>query len=90
MIYLLLAYLAVITLDGFLVMAQDKSLAKRGKRRIPEAAIFTVAVLGGSLGVLLGMYAFRHKTHHPSFTVGIPLILFFQAVLAAAVYLITK
>ena len=35
----------------------------------------TVAVLGGSVGSLLGMYTVRHKTKHPKFTIGIPLLL---------------
>ena len=69
-------------------MRADKRRAQRGKRRIPEATLFLVAVLGGSPGVMLGMKAFRHKTLHTSFTVGIPLLLFFQAVLITlALYL---
>lgn len=80
---LLGAYLLVINLDGFILMASDKSRARRSRRRIPEATLFLVAVLGGSAGVLAGMYIFRHKTQHDSFTIGIPLILFFEAVLTA-------
>ena len=75
---LLGVYLLVINLDGLILMGVDKS---RGKRRIPEATLFLVAAIGGSAGVLIGMYAFRHKTQHDSFTIGIPLILFFEAVL---------
>lgn len=89
MIYILLSYLAVINLDGFLLMGADKSRAKKEKRRIPEATLFLVAVLGGSLGVLLGMYTFRHKTLHTKFTVGIPLLLFFETVLTIVLYYIT-
>ena len=82
------AYLLVINLEGFALMGIDKSRARRGRRRIAEATLFIVAALGGSLGVLCGMYAFRHKTLHTSFTVGIPLLLFFQAVLITlALYL---
>lgn len=87
LLILLGAYLLVINLDGFILMGTDKSRARRGKRRIPEATLFLVAALGGSPGVLAGMYAFRHKTQHDSFTIGIPLILFFEAVLIVlAVY----
>ena len=75
---LLGVYLLVINLDGLILMGVDKSRARRGKRRIPEATLFLVAAIGG---VLIGMYAFRHKTQHDSFTIGIPLILFFEAVL---------
>ena len=88
LLILLGAYLLVIDLEGFALMGIDKSRARRGRRRIAEATLFIVAALGGSLGVLCGMYAFRHKTLHTSFTVGIPLLLFFQAVLITlALYL---
>ena len=76
-IYILLgAYLLFINIDGFALMAVDKSRA--------EATLFFAAFLGGSPGVMLGMYALRHKTLHTSFTVGMPLICFFEAVLIAA------
>lgn len=88
LLILLGAYLLVINLEGFALMGIDKSRARRGRRRIAEATLFIVAALGGSLGVLCGMYAFRHKTLHTSFTAGIPLLLFFQAVLITlALYL---
>lgn len=88
LLILLGAYLLVINLEGFALMGIDKSRARRGRRRIAEATLFIVAALGGSLGVPCGMYAFRHKTLHTSFTVGIPLLLFFQAVLITlALYL---
>ena len=88
LLILLGAYLLVINLEGFALMGIDKSRARRGRRRIAEATLFIVAALGGSLGVLCGMYAFRHKTLHTSVTVGIPLLLFFQAVLITlALYL---
>ena len=88
LLILLGAYLLVINLEGFALMGIDKSRARRGRRRIAEATLFIVAALGGSLGVLCGMYAFRHKPLHTSFTVGIPLLLFFQAVLITlALYL---
>lgn len=89
MIYFIGAYLLVVNLDALLVMAEDKHRAKKGRRRIPEAVMFLLAVLGGSPGILAGMYLFRHKTLHQSFTVGMPLILFFETVLLAVIlYLI--
>ena len=60
LLILLGAYLLVINLEGFALMGIDKSRARRGRRRIAEATLFIVAALGGSLGVLCGMYAFRH------------------------------
>ncbi|MDD5863538.1 MAG: DUF1294 domain-containing protein [Firmicutes bacterium] len=79
---LLLLYLLIINAAGFLLMLADKIKAKRHRWRIPEATLMAVAALGGSVGSLAGMYAFRHKTRHPKFTVGIPLILALQSILA--------
>ncbi len=53
-------------------MLVDKYKARKNLWRIRESTLFLVAVLGGSLGIWLGMYAVRHKTRHPSFTLGIP------------------
>lgn len=72
---LLLLYLLIINALGFALMLVDKLKAKKNRWRIPEATLMTVAALGGSVGSLLGMYAFRHKTLHLKFTLGIPLIL---------------
>lgn len=80
---LLLLYLLIINAAGFSLMLADKIKAKRRRWRIPEATLMTVAALGGSIGCLLGMYTVHHKTKHLKFTVGIPLILAAQAVLAA-------
>ena len=81
---LLGAYLLFINIDGFVMMAVDKSRARRGGRRGSEAALFFIAFLGGRTGIMLAMYTLRHKTRHTSFTVGMPLICFFEAVLIAA------
>ena len=74
-------YLFVINLAGFLCMAVDKQKARRNKWRIPEATLFLFAIFGGSLGCLLGMRVFHHKTQHPKFYIGIPVILGIQLVL---------
>ena len=79
---LLLVYLLIINALGFLLMLMDKHFAKKNKRRIPEATLLGVAALGGSLGSLGGMYLVRHKTLHIKFTLGIPLILVLQILLA--------
>ena len=81
-----IAYLVIINALVYLLMLVDKKKAKKGAWRIPEATLMTVAAIGGSIGSLLGMYHFRHKTKHPKFTVGIPLILIAQV--AAAWYII--
>ena len=89
---LLWAWLAVINLITFLIFGLDKWKAKRkmrneAVRRVPEKTLFLLAVLGGSVGALLGMRVFHHKTLHRSFRFGIPAILAAQLLLAgAAVY----
>lgn len=84
---LLLAYLLIINAAGLLLMLTDKWKARKNRRRIPEATLMTVAALGGSTGILLGMYLFRHKTLHPKFTLGIPLILALQIVAATWIFI---
>ena len=79
---ILLVSLFLMNAAGFLVMLADKQKARRGHWRIPERTLLLIAALGGSLGSLLGMYLFHHKTRHPKFTVGIPLILVLQIFLA--------
>jgi uncharacterized membrane protein YsdA (DUF1294 family) len=59
-------------------MWADKRKAKKDAFRIPEKTLFTIAVIGGSIGSIAGMYRFRHKTKHSSFTIGMPLILLIQ------------
>lgn len=84
LLIILAAYLLLINLDAYLLMRADKRRAQRRARRIPEAALFLTAVLGGSPGIMLGMRVYRHKTLHASFTAGMPLICFFEAALLAA------
>lgn len=72
---------------GFALMGIDKHKAKKRAFRIPEATLFTVALIGGSIGSILGMYTFRHKTRHPRFVYGMPAILILQIVLLVLVFL---
>lgn len=73
-------YLLLINALGFLLMLTDKLKAKKNRWRIRESTLMAVAALGGSVGSLLGMYAFRHKILHLKFTLGIPLILAAQCI----------
>lgn len=82
MIALLLFYLLLINAAGFLIMLLDKKKAQKGLWRIPENTLLTVALLGGSLGSLIGMKWFHHKTRKAKFSMGIPLILLLQLLLA--------
>ena len=78
----ILFYLAAINVVTFLVYGLDKWKAKQGAWRIKEATLLILAAVGGSIGALLGMQTFRHKTKHLQFTVGVPLILLVQIGLA--------
>ena len=79
---LVLYYLLIINAAGFLLMLVDKWKAKKNRWRIRESTLLIVAVLGGSIGSLAGMYLFRHKTQHLKFTLGVPLILAAQCLVA--------
>lgn len=85
---ILLLYLLLINAAGFLLMLADKFKARKNLWRIPEATLMGIAALGGSIGVLSGMYTVRHKTKHLKFTLGVPLILTAQAMLV--LYLICR
>ncbi len=74
-------YLCIVNIIGFFLMGLDKWKAKNRKWRIAEKTLFLTAVAGGSLGCLIGMYTFHHKTKHWYFTVGMPLILVIQVCL---------
>jgi len=73
-----LIYAAAVSVYGFVLMGRDKKKAAEHKWRIPEKRLFLTAAIGGSIGVLLGMLIFRHKTKHVSFVIGIPLIITIQ------------
>ena len=74
----LLYYLIVINIVTFLIYGIDKRKAKQGSWRISEATLLILAVIGGSIGALLGMKVWRHKTMHKKFKYGLPLILLAQ------------
>jgi len=65
----------------------DKRKAKKSKRRIPENTLFGMVFLGGGIGGIVGMYAFRHKTKKAKFVVGFPAIIILQVLLAIAISL---
>lgn len=83
---MILLYLLIINALGFLLMLSDKLRAKKHRWRVPEATLLAVAASGGSLGSLLGMYAFRHKTRKPKFYIGIPAMLAVQILLGMWLY----
>ena len=77
----MLIYLCIINAAAFVLMLLDKLKAKKNLWRIPEGTLLGVAVIGGSLGCIAGMYAVRHKTKHLKFVIGLPLILAVQVML---------
>ena len=83
---MLLVWLAVINLLTFIVYGADKHRARKGKWRVPEKTLFLLPLLGGSIGALLGMRVFHHKTKHWYFVWGIPAILLAQIALAVWIY----
>ena len=79
-------YLIVINVIAFPIYGMDKWKAKRGSWRISEATLLLMAVAGGSIGALLGMNVWHHKTMHKKFKYGLPLILLAQLALIIAAY----
>lgn len=68
-------YLIFINIVAFILMGVDKRRAVRHRWRIRESTLFLISIIGGSIGALLGMFLFRHKTNHRSFRTGLPVIL---------------
>ena len=87
-LYFVALYLTVINLTGFAVMGIDKRKAVRHLWRVRESTLFLIALLGGSVGSILGMRVFRHKTRHWYFVYGMPAILVLQILLA--VFILTR
>lgn len=83
---ILLFYLILINLTALALCGIDKYLAVKNKRRIPEAALFTVSFLLGSPCMLIGMYLFNHKVKKAKFFIGVPCIIALQTALAAYLY----
>ena len=84
----LAVWLIAINLVTFAVYGADKRRARRGAWRVPEKTLFLLPLLGGSVGALLGMRVFRHKTKHWYFVWGVPAILLAQ--LALVVWLLYR
>ena len=74
-------YIITINLIAFLAMYVDKRKAKYGRWRIPEQTLFILALIGGSISSIAGMYTFRHKTKKLRFSIGFPVILILQIIL---------
>ncbi|MCR5399145.1 MAG: DUF1294 domain-containing protein [Lachnospiraceae bacterium] len=86
-ILLMIIYIVVLNVMGYALMGIDKARAKKRGFRIPEATLFVVAIIGGSIGTIIGMFFFRHKTRKWYFAYGLPVILILQIALVIALYL---
>ena len=85
LLYALLFYLAAMNIAAFLLYGIDKWKSRHAKWRITEARLLSIDLLGGSLGAFLGMKIWHHKTLHPRFRYGLPLILFLHLAIAVVV-----
>lgn len=83
---IIIGYVFIVNLAGFVIMGIDKKRAIRGAWRISERSLFLTAIIGGSLGCILGMQHFRHKTKHWYFKYGMPAILLIQILLIILFY----
>lgn len=83
-------YLLIVNIIAFILMGADKNRARRHEWRIPERALFLSAIVGGSIGAIVSMGIFRHKTKHVSFVVGMPAILVAQLILLMQVLKVVR
>lgn len=84
-----LAWLSIINGVAFIMYGVDKYKSVHHKWRIPESTLLLLALVGGSIGAMLGMQLFRHKTKHLKFKYGVPLIFLAQIVVFGYVFLHT-
>lgn len=77
-IIVIAVYILLLNILGFALMGIDKWKAKNHAWRIPESTLFIIAVIGGSIGSIIGMHVFHHKTRHRYFMYGMPAILIIQ------------
>ncbi len=78
---LFIIYFAIISLAAVVITIADKSAAKRGAWRVPEATLMLIGLFGGALAMFITMKTIRHKTKHMKFMIGLPL----EIVLHAAI-----
>ena len=79
---MVLGYLAIVSVISIIITVYDKSVSKiAGHRRIPEKTLLMWSALGGSVAMLLTMLTIRHKTKHPKFFIGVPVIMALQLTL---------
>jgi uncharacterized membrane protein YsdA (DUF1294 family) len=84
-VFVIALYFAVMNFTGFAMMGIDKRKAVKKLWRIPESTLFIIALIGGSIGSIIGMHVFHHKTRHWYFVYGMPFILILQILIVIAI-----
>ena len=74
----LLIYLLAINIISLIIYGIDKLAAIGNRSRIRIVTLLGLAFMGGSIGALIAMYAFKHKIRQDYFAVGVPMILIMQ------------
>ena len=80
---LIILFFILVNIIAILLMKRDKQYAENGERRIKEATLLIVAIVGGSLGMYYAMFKYKHKTLHNKFSIGIPIIIVMQFAFAS-------
>ena len=83
---IMITYLLIINLLGFLIMFIGKNRAIHHEWRISEKNLLLISLIGGSLGMFAGMHIFKHKTKHLKFTIGVPAIFILQIITAVYIF----
>ncbi len=78
---IIILYVVAVNVVSFIMMGVDKRKAIKRAFRIPESTLFVLAIIGGSIGAIIGMHLFHHKTRHWYFLYGMPVILALQVIL---------
>lgn len=81
---IIILYAVAVNVVSFIMMGVDKRRAIKRAWRIPESTLFVLAIIGGSIGSIIGMHLFHHKTRHWYFLYGMPVILALQVMLILA------
>ena len=84
---IVLQYLVIVNIATAIIYGWDKLCAIQHWWRVPEITLLGIAIIGGSIGALLGMRIFHHKTLHLKFKYVVPVILMLQ--MASLVWLHT-
>lgn len=83
-----LIYIFLISLVAVIITVADKTAAKKGKWRVPEATLMLIGLFGGALPMFVTMKTIRHKTKHMKFMIGLPMeIALHAAIICAVLYL---